>query len=246
MTPCCSFSLFEKGSSIADTAKDAYSLNDFGYLSDVNFQWKFVDGMEGPMAVYKFDQLWAGSDGALSPLPNNGKERYIDGVTHHPLSPSHKHFVATTSEHVKGEWLGHILIYELGKNWALKHRITPNEYARPIQFIDDDRVLMLHERKLSLMDVTTGQMNDILFAKFGIYSNAHISLDGECVAAVAARRHGVQPRGIDMVNLQSTQTGRLKFGKNRFVLSKPEWMANRTVPIRVHNGMVTLTTEFAV
>ena len=105
---------------------------------------------------------------------------------------------------------------------------------------------MLHERKLSLMDVTTGQMNDILFAKFGIYSNAHISLDGECVAAVAARRHGVQPRGIDMVNLQSTQTGRLKFGKNRFVLSKPEWMANRTVPIRVHNGMVTLTTEFAV
>jgi hypothetical protein len=51
MTPCCSESLFQRGSGISGTAKDSYSLNDFGYLADRKLQWKFVGGMEGPMAV---------------------------------------------------------------------------------------------------------------------------------------------------------------------------------------------------
>jgi len=245
MTPCCGESLFEKGSGIPETAKDSYSLNDFGYLSDTRLQWKFVDGAEGPMAVYKFSQLWVSANGEFSQLPSKRKERFLDGVTHHPLSADGRYFIATTTEHVRGKWLGYILIYEHRDTWTLRHRITPNEYARPIQFVDETRVLVLHEHRLSLLDVADGQSQDILNVKSGIYSNAHVSDDGECVAAVAASGHQAKPTGIDMANLQHGETGKLKFGINRFYLKKPEWMANRTFPVRVHNGMVTLSTTIA-
>ena len=178
-------------------------------------------------------------------LPSNGKEKYLDGVTHYPFSPDRKFLIATTSEYVRGKWLGYLLVYAFRDTWALHHRITPGEYVRPIQFIDDTRMLLLCETKLSLLDVASGKIHQILEAKSGIYSNAHVTSDGECVAAVAATEHGVEPSGIDMANLETLREGKLSFGKNRFLFNPPDWMGNRKIPIRVHNGMVELATEIA-
>ena len=240
MKPCCDSSLFEMGASIPDTAKDDWCLNDFGYFGGFAIQWKFVNGQEGPMAVYKYDQLWLGTSGTLLKLPSGKNERFMDGVTHYPASHDAKSFIATTTEHHRGKWIGHLLVYRLAETWELAHRITHSDYMRPIQFIDDNRFLVMKSDGLNSLDLSDGCMTPLVKIDNGIYSNAHLTSDRQSVAAVRAADHESEPTGIDLYHIGTQTTKQLSFGLNTITESELSWLDEVSVPIRVGNGMVSL------
>ena len=245
MKTCCDTSLFEKGAGVPGSARDEWALNDFGYLEGFPIQWKFVGGFEAPMAVYSYDQLWVGSSGELQPLESNGKEKYRDGLTHFPVSPDLKWFVATTAERKRGSRLGHILIYDLSQNCKLARRITYTEYSRPIQFVDKTRLLVLRENGLYVLSVISGEFSPLFKTENWVYTNAHLSSDRSCACAVRSKNIESEPSGVTIHNLEHAVTDLLNFGENPNVHDKSTWLLGCTIPIRVHNGMVNLVVENA-
>ncbi len=244
MTPCCGLSLFEKGNAVPDSARDDWSLNDFGYFEGFPLQWKFVNGFEAPMAVYSYQELWVGSNGRLAQLPSNGEEKFRDSITHFPGSADSRFFIATTAEHKQREWVNHLLIYDLHDS-TLLHRITHSDYMRPIQFIDNARMLVLKPNGLYVLMVTDGTLSPLILAENCVYINAHLSADLTCACAVRATDHESKPIGATITHLATGVTADLKFGANAHVNDQARWLANCTIPIRVHNGMVNLVATEA-
>lgn len=244
MTRCCGSSLFEKGAAVPDSARDDWSLNDFGYFDDFPIQWKLVKGFEAPMAVYNYEELWIGKDGHLLQLPSNGNEKFRDSILHFPASADLSFFIATTAEHKRGDWVGHLLIYDL-PNCKLLHRITHSDYVQPIQFVDNARLLVLKTDGLYLLSVADGTLTPLFVADNCIYINAHLSADISCACAVGAPNHESEPTGVTITHLETGVTTTLKFGSNTNVSDQAKWLVNCTIPIRVHNGMVNLVTRGA-
>lgn len=244
MTPCCGSSLFEKGATVPDSARDDWGLNDFGYFEGFPLQWKFVNGFEAPMAVYSYQELWVGSNGQLSRLPSNGKEKFRDSITHFPGTADSRFFVATTAEHKRRDWVGHLLVYDLS-DCKLLHRITHSDYSRPIQFIDNTRLLLLKPDGLYVLTVADGAIVPLIHADNCVFTNAHLSSDLTCACAVRAADHESKPTGVAITHLKTGVTTDLKFGVNANVNDQTNWLANCTIPIRVHNGMVNLVAREA-
>ena len=244
MTPCCGSSLFEKGAAVPDSAPDDWGLNDSGYLDGFPIQWKLVKGFEAPMAVYSYEELWVGTDDQLAKMPSNGKEKFRDSITHFPATADSRFFVATTAERIRREWVGHLLIYDV-PNGELVHRITHANYVRPIQFVDDARLLVLKADGLYLLSVVDGTLAPLSVADNCVYTNAHLSTDLSCACAVVAQNHESEPTGVAITHFDTGSTTTLNFGTNANVNDEATWLAGCTIPIRVHNGMVNLIARQA-
>lgn len=244
MTACCGASLFEKGAAVPDSGPDDWSLNDFGYFDGFPLQWKLAKGFEAPMAVYSYEELWVGTDGQLSQLPSNGKEKFRDTITHFAATADSRFFIATTAEHKCRDWLGHLLIYDLS-TCELVHRITHSDYVRPIQFVDNARLLVLKTDGLYLLSVADGTLTPLFVADKCVYTNAHLSSDLSCGCAVFAPDHESEPTGVTIAHLETGVTTNLTFGVNSNVNDQATWLHDCTIPIRVHNGMVNLIAKEA-
>lgn len=196
------------------------------------------------MAVYSYEELWVGRDGQLSQLPSNGKETFRDSISHFPASADSRFFVATTAEHKRRKWVGHLLIYDLTHR-ELLHRITHSDYVRPIQFVDNVRLLVLKTDGLYLLSVVDGTLTPLFAADNCVFTNAHLSSDLTCACAVRAPGHESKPTGVTIAHLETGLTTTLTFGANANVNDQAKWLANCTIPIRVHNGIVNLVAREA-
>lgn len=244
-TPCCGSSLFGKGAAIPASARDEWSVNDFGYFDVFPIQWRFAKGFEAPMAVYSYEELWVGRDGQLSQLPSNGNEKFRDSLTHFPASADSNFFIAATAEHNGDDWVGHLLVYDLS-TFELLQRITHSDYLRPIQFADNARLLVLKSKGLYLLSLADGTLSPLSVAEGCVYVNAHLSSDLRCACAVAAPNHEAEPTGVTITHLEAGVTTKLKFGTNTDIDDQAKWLSNCSIPIRIHNGMTKLVaTEVA-
>jgi hypothetical protein len=116
---------------------------------------------------------------------------------------------------------------------------------RPIQFVDNTRLLVLKPDGLYVLSAGDGKLEPLFIADSCVFTNAHLSSDGKCACAVRARSHESKPTGVTIWHVETGVTTALNFGCNTNVDDQAQWLVDCTIPLRVHNGMVTIVAKQA-
>jgi hypothetical protein len=246
--PCCSNSLLNKGKLLE---RQPGSEHDFGFL-DFDAKWFFTGGFEAPMGVINHRKVALKHQDDEKWFSLSNKEHYFkNNQLHYPLCCKDSIFTVMSlkpnDENPDKDWDYFLwIIKHNDKNWKVVKVVELEEWFRPLQFTQDESMLVvwgyLH---VSIINLTTYEVRTLINPPTNeeFFTNAHLSSDYNFVLAVSLEKESILKYYV--TDLSGTEVICLMKGENEVSMSNLNIPTKLEFPLLVDRGsdLITITKK---